>query len=292
MGNILGGIWDTVKQTAIDQPKDIIKNVGKGDLGGAFNSFKDTFGDNNRALSKNFNDFGIKGWVGDHPQESIGALIGAIYGGVAAAGAGAAGAAGGAGASAGAGVAGTGSSALGGVGASAYLAPAASGGVASTGTGASLASTGALSSVTANAPTTLSLLNMGKAGMAGAGSVSTGAGTSGAAGGAGMGTFSPTLLGKEAATSAITSAGGSAPASYSAAGKSALSNPDTWNTISRLMNSVKPGDQGQSQVGPAPMAPGHRGNFNFDRKAFQNQALTKTYSDLYNNPTRAANIKF
>lgn len=304
MGNLLSDGLDYIKQTVWDQPKDIITNVAKGKPDKAFSSWKHTFGDNNDMEEKLFNDVGIRGWVGSHPTETAGAVVGSIFGGIYAAGAyGATAAAGGAasgagaaggGAAAGAGVAGTGSSALGGAGIGAYMAPAASGGVTATGTGAGLTSTGALSAATANAPSTMALINMGNAGMAGAGSVTSSAGTAGAASGAGLGTYSPALLGKGAASSAITAGGGTVPASYGATegGKSALSNPDTWSQISRLMNSVKPQDQEQQQLGAAPLAPGYRGSFNFDRKAFQNQALTKSYSDLYNSPSRAANIKF
>ncbi|AEK81936.1 hypothetical protein [Salmonella phage 7-11] len=299
MGNLLKDGLDYVKQTVWDQPKDIITNVAKGKPDKAFSSWKHTFGDNNDMEEKLFNDVGIRGWVGSHPTETAGAAVGSIFGGIYAAGAYGATAAGGAAASgagsaaAGGGAAATGSSALGGVGAGAYLVPASSGGVAATGTGTGIASSGALSAATANAPSTMALINMGNAGMAGSGAVTSSAGTAGAASGAGMGSFSPALLGKEAAASAITSGGGAVPASYaSGTGKSALSNPDTWSQISRLMNSVKPSDQDQQQLGAPQLAPGYRGSFNFDRKAFQNQALTKTYSDLYNSPTRAANIKF
>lgn len=301
MGNLLKDGLDYVKQTVWDQPKDIVTNVAKGKPDKAFSSWKHTFGDNNDMEEKLFNDVGIRGWVGSHPTETAGAVVGSIFGGIYAAGAyGATAAAGGAasgagaaggGAAAGAGVAGTGSSALGGAGIGAYMAPAASGGVATTGTGAGLTGTGALSAATANAPSTMALINMGNAGV-GASSATAGASS-----------FTPAMLTTQgAAASGGTFGAASAPASASAlgtvpastggaSGSSALSNPDTWSQISRLMNSVKPKEEEQ-QLGAAPLAPGYRGSFNFDRKAFQNQALTKSYSDLYNSPTRAANIKF
>lgn len=298
MGNLLKDGLDYVKQTVWDQPKDIITNVAKGKPDKAFSSWKHTFGDNNDMEEKLFNDVGIRGWVGSHPTETAGAVVGSIFGGIYAAGAYGATAAGGAAASgagsaaAGGGAAATGSSALGGVGAGAYLVPASSGGVAATGTGTGIASSGALSAATANAPSTMALINMGNAGV-GASSATAGASS-----------FTPAMLTTQgAAASGGTYGAASAPASASALGtvpastggassSSALSNPDTWSQISRLMNSVKPSDQDQQQLGAPQLAPGYRGSFNFDRKAFQNQALTKTYSDLYNSPTRAANIKF
>ena len=298
MGNLLKDGLDYVKMTAWDQPTGILKDVGKGDIGGAFGKWKHTFGDNNDHEEKLFGDVGIRGWVGKHPTESAGAVVGSIFGGIYAAGAYGATAAAGSGAAAGgsgaaAGVAGTGSSALGGAGVGAYMAPAASGGVTATGTGAGLTSTGALSAASANAPSTMALINMGNAGV-GASSATAGASS-----------FTPAMLTTQgAAASGGTYGAASAPASASALGtvpastggassSSALSNPDTWSQISRLMNSVKSNDQGQQQqLSSAPMAPAARGGFNFDRKAFQNQALTKTYSDLYNSPARAANIKF
>lgn len=298
MGNLLKDGLDYVKQTVWDQPKDIITNVAKGKPDKAFSSWKHTFGDNNDMEEKLFNDVGIRGWVGSHPTETAGAVVGSIFGGIYAAGAYGATAAGGAaasgagGAAAGGGAAATGSSALGGVGAGAYLVPASSGGVAATGTGTGIASSGALSAATANAPSTMALINMGNAGV-GASSATAGASS-----------FTPAMLTTQgAAASGGTFGAASAPASASALGtvpastggassSSALSNPDTWSQISRLMNSVKPNDQDQQQLGAPQLSPGYRGSFNFDRKAFQNQALTKTYSDLYNSPTRAANIKF
>lgn len=106
MANVLKSALDYVKQTVWDQPAGIVKNVAKGDFGGAFDDWKHTFGDNNDAEEKIFNSFGIRGWVGSHPTETAGAVVGSILGGMYAAGAYGAGAAGSAGASAG-GAAGT-----------------------------------------------------------------------------------------------------------------------------------------------------------------------------------------
>lgn len=303
MGNLLSDGLDYVKQTVWDQPKDIITNVAKGKPDKAFSSWKHTFGDNNDMEEKLFNDVGIRGWVGSHPTETAGAVVGSIFGGIYAAGAYGATAAGGAaasgaggagaGAAAGGGAAATGSSALGGVGMSAYMAPTAAGGVATTGSGAGIASTGAMSAATANAPSTMALINMGNAGV-GASSATAGASS-----------FTPAMLTTQgAAASGGTFGAASAPASASALGtvpastggasssSSMLSNPNSWQQISRLMNSVKPNEEDERQLGAPQLAPGYRGNFNFDRKSFQNQALTKTYSDLYNSPSRGAQIKF
>lgn len=76
MGSFFKDVGDLVKQTAWDQPVGIAKDVVKGDFGGAFDQFTDTFGDNNRQLSKVFNDVGIRGKIGDNPQEAIGAVVG------------------------------------------------------------------------------------------------------------------------------------------------------------------------------------------------------------------------
>lgn len=97
MANFFSSIGDVLKQTLWDQPIDIAKNVAKGDFKEAFGDFKSTFGDNNRELSDVFNSVGIRGKIGDNPQEAIGATVGTILGGWAAApamGAGAAGATG------------------------------------------------------------------------------------------------------------------------------------------------------------------------------------------------------
>lgn len=112
MGSFFKDVGDLVKQTAWDQPVGIAKDVVKGDFGGAFDQFTDTFGDNNRQLSKVFNDVGIRGKIGDNPQEAIGAVVGTALGGWMAAPAMGAGAAGTAGATASSAAAGAGASAL------------------------------------------------------------------------------------------------------------------------------------------------------------------------------------
>lgn len=69
----------------------------------AFKTFKSMPGEANRSASKIAHKVGIRGWVGKHPNESIGALVAMIYGGWAAAGAYGGAAAGGGGAAAGGG---------------------------------------------------------------------------------------------------------------------------------------------------------------------------------------------
>ena len=81
MGSFFKEVGDVVKQTVWDQPVGIAKDVVKGDFGGAFDQFKSTFGDNNRELSDVFNKVGIRGKVGDNPQEAIGAVVGTVLGG-------------------------------------------------------------------------------------------------------------------------------------------------------------------------------------------------------------------
>lgn len=286
MGNILKAITDGALDS-IKSPLQVVKDVGKGDFSKAFKDLKHIPGNQERANKDILQSAGIRGWVGDHPGESAAAIVGSVFGGAALMGGGAA-AAGGAGA-AGAGGAAGGSAALGGTGAAGYLAPAAAGGVGSSGTGVSLTSAGALSSISSQAPSTAALLSMGKAGV---GSASATAGAS---------SFTPAMLTTQgAAASGGTYGAASAPAvalqtpaaGGASAGSSTMSNPETWDKISKLMNSVKKPEQESESLAPAPVGSGYRGNFNFDRKNFQNQALTQTYGELYNKPTKAPNIKF
>lgn len=286
MGNILSAITDGALDS-IKSPLKVVKDIGKGDFSGAFKNLKHIPGNQERANKEILQSAGIRGWVGDHPGESAAAIVGSIFGGAALMGGGAA-AAGGAGA-AGAGGAAGGSAALGGAGAAGYLAPTAAGGVGATGAGGSLASTGALSAISSQAPSTAALLQMGNAGV--------GASTATA----GASSFTPAMLTTQgAAASGGTYGAASAPAialqtpaaGGASAGSSTMSNPETWNQISKLVNSVKKPEQEDQTLAPVPMGSGHRGNFNFDRKNFQNQALTQTYGELYNKPTKTPNIKF
>ena len=279
MGNLLKAMTDGALDS-IKSPLKVVKDLGKGDFSGAFKNLKHMPGNQERANKDILQSAGIRGWVGDHPGESAAAIVGSIFGGAALMGGGAA--------AAGAGGAAGGSAALGGAGAAGYMAPAAAGGVGATGTGVSLTSAGALSSISSQAPSTAALLSMGKAGV---GSASATAGAS---------SFTPAMLTTQgAAASGGTYGAASAPAvalqtpaTGASAGSSTMSNPETWNQISKLMNSVKQPEQENQNLAPAPVGSGYRGNFNFDRKNFQNQALTQTYGELYNKPTKAPNIKF
>ncbi|MDG0490083.1 hypothetical protein [Klebsiella variicola] len=76
-----------IEHTAISQPKAILTDVAHGNFSKAFGDWKSTFGQNERDLQGVFQKAGIGGWVGKHPQESIGALVATIFGGWAAAGA-------------------------------------------------------------------------------------------------------------------------------------------------------------------------------------------------------------
>lgn len=335
MGNFFSAV-EKMGRDSIQTPLQGFEKLGKGDVSGAFGKWKGMFGEAERDASGIANSVGIRGWVGDHPNESIGALVATIFGGWMAAGAYGGAAAGGAGAAAssaggataaggaaagtgaaaagtGAGVAGTGAA----TGAGAYLVPAASGGVssASAGTGASLlgagtsstaatftpsmlttqgaaAAAGTGSSTAAAAPSTSALISMGNAG------VNASTATAGAS------QFTPAMLTTQGAAAsggtygaasapASTSALGTVPSSTSGSSSSVLSNAEDWNRFSQMLKSVKQNDQGQrQQLQNAPMAPAPRTGFNFDRKSFQNEALTKSYSDLYNSPSNRAQIKF
>lgn len=278
MGNLLKAMTDGALDS-IKSPLKVVKDLGKGDFSGAFKNLKHMPGNQERANKEILQSAGIRGWVGDHPGESAAGIVASIFGGAAMLGGGSAASAGGAAG---------GSAALGGAGAAGYMAPAAAGGVGATGTGATLASTGALSAVSAQAPSTAALLSMGKAGV--------GASTATA----GASSFTPAMLTTQgAAASGGTYGAASAPAialqtpaAGTSAGSYTLSNPETWNQISKLMNSVKSPQEQEQGPAPVQLSGGHRGNFNFDRKNFQNQALTQTYGDLYNKPTKAPNIKF
>ena len=325
MGNLFSQIGTRVGDLVsypVKMSKDLVTDPKKG-----FSEMKGLYTHNTHKDQDLFQKgFGIKGWVGDHPQESAAAVVGTIFGGWAAAGAygggaaagaggaaGASGGAAGAGAGAGAGtlgVAGTGASAgAGGVGISAYMAPAAAGGVGTTGTGTALTTMGATSTaatgagtagtagssgiLASQAPATASLINMGNAGV-GASSAT-----------AGSSTFTPAMLTTQGAAAsggtygaasapAATSALGTVPASTSApASSSFMSNPENWQRIQSLMKSVNSDGDKQSQQAPPIMnASAPRGGFNFDGKNLQNSALTKTYSQLYNSPSSAARINF
>ncbi|EEO4608489.1 hypothetical protein G6S93_004415 [Salmonella enterica] len=96
MANFLKAFGKHIEHTVISQPKHILTDVAHGRFDKAFNDYKSTFGQNERDLQQVFQGAGIRGWVGKHPQESIGALVATVFGGWAAWGAYGAGAAGGA----------------------------------------------------------------------------------------------------------------------------------------------------------------------------------------------------
>ncbi|EJN5909413.1 hypothetical protein ABE356_000205 [Escherichia coli] len=136
-----------IEHTAISQPKAILTDVAHGNFNKAFGDWKHTFGDNERDLRGVFQKAGIGGWVGKHPQESIGALVATIFGGWAAAGAYGAGAGGTAAGAAGTSAAGAGSGSIAAgtvigqtVPATPGMIAAANGGGAAIGTGANAAS--------------------------------------------------------------------------------------------------------------------------------------------------------
>lgn len=145
MANFFSSVEHLGRQS-ITQP---FKSVGEVFQGHPGKGFQDLFHSASGASQDVAHSLGIRGWVGDHPMQSVGALAATIFGGWAAAGAAGAGAAGTAGASA-AGTGGAsaasaasasglasatgagGASSIGGAGVSAYLAPASQGGIAAT----------------------------------------------------------------------------------------------------------------------------------------------------------------
>lgn len=48
MANFLSSVGDYIKSTAWEQPTGILKDLGKGDVKGAFSDWKHTFGQNER----------------------------------------------------------------------------------------------------------------------------------------------------------------------------------------------------------------------------------------------------
>lgn len=187
-------------------------------------------------------------------------------------------------------------------GAGAYLVPSSSGGVYSpqNNQGFTTLSNGALSTssqylsptqstasgeIQAQAPSTAALLGMGSSAMKGGSALS----DTPVSGMTGSGVFSPDLLSREGAKNTIESQGGAVPSSYE--DKTSFGSKD-WQALSQILGSIaKPQETGQ-QVQATPLAPSPRTGFSFDRKSFQNDALTRTYSDLYNKPNSKTQIKF
>lgn len=91
------GMWDS-----IESPWKVVEHTAKGEFSDAWEDLKHIPGNQERANSEIFNAAGIRGWVGDHPGETVGSAIGAVLGGTALAGAMGGGASGAAGGSAGA----------------------------------------------------------------------------------------------------------------------------------------------------------------------------------------------
>lgn len=315
MGNILKDGLDYVKQTAWDQPVGILKDVGKGDFKAAGKDFQHTFGDNERAESKLFKDAGIRGWVGDHPEETAGAVVASIFGGWAAAGAYGAGAAGTAGAGAagaggaGAGAAGGGalaggttgitSGALSGVAGSSTAAATAAPTAAST--GASIAGGSGASAYMAPAASggiqaggfsssylTTQGAAAAQASMSSGGALAAEAPatssllTAGHAGAAGMGSATGTV---EGAASAVPSTFQTSSLGNVSSVKSAETPHSTdWDYISRTLKSVQNNNEKNQPKASAPqMAPSYRANWR-GSKVSGNPLLQKTMQELYNQP--------
>lgn len=185
MANLLKSIGNYVKMTAWDQPTSILKDVAHGDFSKGFDDFKGTFGDNERGESEIANSLGIRGWVGDHPGETAGAVVGSILGGIYAAGAygGAGAASAGAGSGSAAGMSGIGAGSVSATpfsaaGSSLAYAPSSSSVLA--GTGSQGIASGAGTSALSYAPTQSTVL--GGAGSGIAPDFSAGLGSSGSSG--------------------------------------------------------------------------------------------------------------
>lgn len=290
MANFFSSIGDVLKQTLWDQPIDIAKNVAKGDFKEAFGDFKSTFGDNNRELSDVFNSVGIRGKIGDNPQEAIGATLGTILGGWAAAPAMGAGAAGTAAGATGAGAAGAGSAIGAGTGAAGMSAAGAAGagaGSAATGIGAGMA----------YVPTASTVLGGSGATMTGSGITAAGSGLAGT--GASAGTATGLGLGTEigAGASAFAPEAGSAlayaPTQSAALGGTGSGAPSSLSMFDKINNGVQMLNklQGQQQkdqgIQPMQMAAPKQtgpvkafgGNNNASGRARQN-----TINMIANNP--------
>lgn len=320
MGNLFGEIGKRATDLVsypISASKDLITDPKKG-----IDKFKNLYTHNTHKDQDLFQKgFGIKGWVGDHPQESAAAVVGTIFGGwmaAPAAGGAAGGTAAGAGGTAAAGTAGTaagtGAGALGGVGASAYMAPAAAGGV---GTSSGAMATG-LGATGGSTFTPALLTSQGAAAAGGSGAASAGAGTGATAGlgntsallqmghlgaaGQGMGSgvgaagtgFSTSSLSASGAQSAMAAGGdygvsspllttSQAPSGASTAGGNSVQ----WDRLSKTLNSVKQSNESnQPQAGSPQMAPAYRAQFS-PSKGNQNELLTKTMQDIYSQPMYA-----
>lgn len=295
MANFLGSLWDSAMvpvNSAIDSTKDLFK----GDVKGALGNIKHLPGDSERANSKLLNNMGVRGWVGDHPNESAAAVIAAMFGGSALLGGGAAGAGGSAGA--GAGVGGTGASTVGGTGMSAYLGPSVGSGAPTTtfpgllnaGTASSTQAASVAPAASFGSPqaayaagqgqglgATNAILNAGNAGVGN--SMSTG----------GASKFTPAMLQRSGAEAAANAGPGMQSVSPEGFGKlpkevDGAGKPFNYELLMKTLQSVVPNEQ-RSPAGMPISSGGVRTGFNFDRKIYENPLLTRAYGELYMNPT-------
>lgn len=236
------GMWDS-----IESPYKVVESAVKGDFGDAWDNLKAIPGNQERANSEIFNAAGIRGWVGDHPGESVAGAIGAVMGGTALAGAlggSAGGAAGGAAGSTAGGTAGTTAASaspfsfeLGSIGN--YFKPSTAFGGGSGGSG---------------------FQGMGSTSF----DISQGAGYKGVSTGgdlmAGGGAYTPT-----------TEFGGA---------EAAAEKGFDWEAFSQMLQSVKP--QEENRISTSGGRAG--GGFRFDRNPYENKLLTREYENLYNQP--------
>lgn len=217
MANLFESLWNGAKDS-IESPLSVGKNLLKGNFSEAFDDLKHMPGNQERANSDILASVGIRGWVGDHPGETAGAVVGTIFAApfvAAATGATAAGT--------GAAASGAGATAAGTGGAMAYAPTASSvlGGIGSTGG---------------------SSLGLGSWGTAGtSGLLGTGTGTAGFGSSAAM-TYAPT------ASSVFSPAAGEAAFSAATGGAT-----ESGFDLQKVINGVNQLNKSTSQEEPAPM---------------------------------------
>lgn len=78
MANLFESLWNGAKDS-IESPLSAGKNLLKGDFSEAFDDLKHIPGNQERANSDFLNSIGIRGWVGDNPNETAGAVVGTIF---------------------------------------------------------------------------------------------------------------------------------------------------------------------------------------------------------------------
>ncbi|BBU72736.1 hypothetical protein HWB19_gp090 [Cronobacter phage vB_CsaP_009] len=284
MANFLGSLWDSA-MVPVNSAVDATKDLFKGDTKGALGNIKHLPGDSERANSKLLNSMGVRGWVGDHPNETAAAVIAATLGGPALLGG-----------SAGAG--GTGASTVGGTGMSAYLGPSVGSGAPTT------AFPGLLNAGTASSTQAASMApaaSFASPQAAYAAGQSQGLGATNAilnAGNAGVGNplstggaskFTPAMLqrsGAEAAANAGPGMQSVSPEGFGNLPKEAEESgkPFNYELLMKTLQSVVPNEQ-KAPAGMPVSGGGVRTGFNFDRKIYENPLLTRAYGELYMNPT-------